>query len=156
MKNRWTIKELNGLDIFTFAMCILSERRATLNQEAPLAKKLKCAHDRLEELRDICRENENYADGLISAKEAIYRHAQHEYLLGDLETHMDDDSYESADCLEKYGLTREQVMADKELMSRIVELFHKHDGEQDHWSIMELAVTKGVKEVIERRREGKS
>lgn len=49
--NRWTMKELEKTDNITFAMCILSERRSLLNQEAPLAKKLQSAYHTLEELR---------------------------------------------------------------------------------------------------------
>jgi hypothetical protein len=50
---RWTIKELAKTDDITFAMCILSERREALNQEAPLAKKLKSAYCTLRDLRDL-------------------------------------------------------------------------------------------------------
>jgi len=50
--NRWTIKELKDTDDITFAMCILSERREGLNQEAPLAKKLRSAYHTLDELKN--------------------------------------------------------------------------------------------------------
>ena len=49
--NRWTIKELKETDDITFAMCILSERREGLNQEAPLAKKLRSTYHTLDRLK---------------------------------------------------------------------------------------------------------
>ncbi len=52
MSNRWTIKQINETDDLTFAMCILSERREMLNQEAPLAKKLRSAYHTLDSLRN--------------------------------------------------------------------------------------------------------
>ena len=50
--NRWTIKELKETDDITFAMCILSERRENLNQEAPLAKKLRSAYHTLNSMKE--------------------------------------------------------------------------------------------------------
>jgi hypothetical protein len=38
---RWTIKQINETDDLTFAMCILSERRETLDQENQLVEALK-------------------------------------------------------------------------------------------------------------------
>ena len=60
--NRWTIKELENIEDITFAMCILSERREMLNQEAPLAKKLRSAYHTLDKVREnvcagTCKEN---------------------------------------------------------------------------------------------------
>ena len=38
--NRWTIKELNALDNYSFAKSVLIERRANLNPNSPLYAKL--------------------------------------------------------------------------------------------------------------------
>ncbi len=51
MNNRWTIEELKRTDDLMFAMCILSERREKLNQEAPLAKKIAKAYHTLSAIR---------------------------------------------------------------------------------------------------------
>lgn len=53
---RWTIKQINETDDLTFAMCIMSERREMLNQEAPLAKKLRSAYHTIDHLRPFVRE----------------------------------------------------------------------------------------------------
>lgn len=55
---RWTIKALQETDDITFAMCILSERREGLNQEAPLAKKLQSAYHTLDNLRTAVNNND--------------------------------------------------------------------------------------------------
>lgn len=52
---KWTIKELKETDDLTFAMVILSDRREGLNQEAPLAKKVRSAYHTLEQHRDAAR-----------------------------------------------------------------------------------------------------
>lgn len=51
MSNRWTIKEMEGMNPYHFAACILSERRNTLNPYSPLAKKLAEAIGALEKLQ---------------------------------------------------------------------------------------------------------
>lgn len=66
MNNRWTIEELKRTDDLMFAMCILSERREKLNQEAPLAKKIAKAYHTLSAMRSnpvvlgLLVENDDY------------------------------------------------------------------------------------------------
>ncbi len=151
MSNRWTVKELNEADDLTFAMCILSERRGLLNQEAPLAKKLHQAYHTLEELRDACRENRHFADGIITVKEAIYRQVQHGHLLEDIAGRMSEETSDCIDYLEQVGLTAASIMGDVGMVEKVVEIFHKLDGESDYWNTIDLAVMQGVKEVLESR-----
>lgn len=51
MSNRWTMKEMEGMNPYHFAACILSERRNALNPYSPLAKKLAEAIGALEKLQ---------------------------------------------------------------------------------------------------------
>jgi hypothetical protein len=132
-------------------MCILSERRGLLNQEAPLAKKLHQAYHTLEELRDVCRENPNYADGLTSAKDAIFLKVQQDNLLADIEIRMGEELSECIDYLKQVGLSAASVMGDADMLGKVVEMFHKLDGESDYWDIIDSAVMRGVKEVLESR-----
>lgn len=60
---RWTIKALKETDDITFAMCILSERREGLHQEAPLAKKLRSAYHTLDDLRQRPQADSSKKDG---------------------------------------------------------------------------------------------
>lgn len=48
---RWTMKELKNTDDITFAVCILNERKKTLNPYSPLAKKLEEAAKTLSEIK---------------------------------------------------------------------------------------------------------
>lgn len=50
--SRWTKKELSEIDNLTFAICILSERSASLNPYSLLATKLNSAKREIEGIRD--------------------------------------------------------------------------------------------------------
>ena len=156
MSSRWTMKELRETDALTFAMCILSERREELSQNAPLAKRLKEVYHILGALRDTCRESEPYSQGLISEQEAIFRVVQRNYLIRDIEDHMCGDSYRSKDLLEEHGLTPEGVMEDREMLDRIVRYFEKYDGEDDFWTTLDRAVIDGVTDTLELRKRESS
>jgi len=149
--SRWTIKELDTMDDLTFAMCVLSERKEKLHQGAPLAQKLASARKTLEQLRDATRQWPN-----VSVMESVYRKMQHDYLIEDIKAHLTDESYSTTcstpDFLSNLGLSPDDVLSDTEMISRITELFHKHDGENDYWGILHLAVIQGVTEVIESRK----
>jgi len=140
--NRWAIKELGEMDDLTFAMCILSERREKLNQEAPLAKKLASAHRTLESLRDACRSMPN-----ASIEEAIFRKVQHEHLLSDIEQHMQSEIYESINCLKEHGLTADEVLANVGMMTRILELLQKYENEYDFWRALDRAIAETLAEM---------
>jgi len=140
--SKWTIKELNEMDDFTFAMCILSERKESLNQEAPLAKKLAGAYRALEGLRDIHR---NKPD--VSIEEAIYRKVQHEHLIRDIGQHMQSESYESIDSLEKHGLSADEVLANAGMMARILELLPIYESEHNFWAALDCAISETMKEM---------
>ena len=43
------------------------------------------------------------------------------------------------------------MLADADMMERITELFHKHDGEDDYWSVLNFAIERGVSDVIDAR-----
>lgn len=71
MSNRWTNKELSEMDDITFAMCVLSERCAALNQEAPFAKKIASAYHTLDALRGGLPINITDGDTLSALRERI-------------------------------------------------------------------------------------
>jgi len=142
MMSKWTINELNEMDDFTFAVCILSERKESLNQEAPLAKKLAGAYRALEGLRDIHR---NKPD--VSIEEAIYRKVQHEHLISDIGQHMQSESYESIDSLEKHGLTADEVLANAGMMARILELLPIYESKHNFWASLDCAISETMKEM---------
>jgi len=144
MNKRWTIPELQELDDITFAMCILSERQETLNQEVPLAKKLRSAYHTLDDIRGGKPMNPDLCVG-SSVREQIYREKDREYLLEDIKIQLEREE------LDLHGLTPEQVLADGEIIAQILHRFGK--CETDHWENMEYAVEEGIKEILEERKE---
>jgi hypothetical protein len=141
MNNNWTIKELNKLDDFAFAARILSERLYTLNQESPLAKKLKKTCCVLEELHDMCRENPYLTIGIVSPKHAIYQAVAHEHLLEDIKAQI-------GDC-DLSGLEPSEVLSDKKMVSRILERFDKRGCGDDYWIRIERSIENGIRDTLE-------
>ena len=73
--NKWTIKALKETDDITFAMCILSERRKSLNPNAPFAQKLANTIQLLEKIRGGCP----FASGMDAwetIRERIFREGE--------------------------------------------------------------------------------
>ena len=141
---RWTIKELNEMDDITFAMCILSERREKLNQEAPLAKKLKKAYNTLNDVRGGAPMNPISHSGWGSIRQRIFKEVEDGFWREDLEIHLE---HEKNDLK---GFTADEIMADEEIIEQIRRRYDK--CETDHWSNMEYAIETGIEEVLERRR----
>ena len=142
--NRWTIKELRETDDITFAMLILSERRETLNQEAPLAKKLRSAYHALDDIRGGMSMKPDLNIG-SSIRELIYREKEREYLMDDIKIQLEREE------LDLHGLTPEQVLADGAIIAQILHRFGK--CETDRWENVEYAVETGIKEVLENRKK---
>ena len=74
--NKWMINELNKTDDITFTMSILSERRAELNPNAPLAQKITAALITLEKIRGGCPVVEG--DCWQSIRQRIFREVDRE------------------------------------------------------------------------------
>ncbi len=147
MSKRWTAKQLNETDDLTFAMCVLSERRELLNQESPLAKKLQRVYRVLEELRDMCREHQHYAEGMLSTQDAIYKAAERMNIMADIESCLID-----SDHINVFGLTPAQIMADKEIIGHIL---HQYFNNDDYWCWIKATIEHGIKDVVEERRNSK-
>ena len=148
--NRWTINELEQIDDLTFAMCILSERRGSLNQESPLAKKLRRAYHTLDKLRGGQPISCNVDNALSTMRHRIYDEIRREYELEDIKSkisNMDRFDYELR------GLTAEQLLGDDEIMNRIVEIFDKSGCGEDYWYIIENAIEVGISDILESRKE---
>jgi len=141
------MEQLKEVDALTFAMCILSERRSGLNQEAPMAKKLVSVYKTLEELRDIVRENQYFCGDLVSEKEAIYRHVQVEYMVQDIEDFLGYDE-DTAMFLEENRLSFEKLVSDKEMLEAVLTLMVRYET-RDHDYRMRCAVREGVKQALE-------
>jgi hypothetical protein len=147
MSNRWTITQLEEIDDLTFAMCILSERREMLNQEAPLAKKLRRAFHTIEELRDAYRKVTHNSPNTISIKEAIHIAVERENTMDDIERHLKNDQPDTK------GLTPEQVLADREIMEAIIEHFNRHGIGEEYWYALENAIEVGIESTLKHRSE---
>ncbi len=146
--NRWTIPQLSEVDNLTFAMCILSERAAGLNPEAPLARKIHEARKVLEALRD-----DHWQRPELDAREAIWRAVERENAIDDIKTHLglsDDGEQDHADL---HGMTPEDVFADKEIMDRIIERLDDSEIGQDWWFAVEASIEDGISDVLEKRKE---
>ena len=129
-------------------MCILSERCETLNQNAPLAKKLRSAYHELRELRDICRASNPFAKGLTSVKESVYWGVEREYTIEDIKK-----CIEEMDCRDPdlFGLTPEQVYSDSKIIDSIIEQIEKCAC-KEYWDDVEYAIGKGIQLVLESRK----
>ena len=157
MNKKWTIRQLNGMDPFTFAICIMSERRAMLNQEAPLTKKLKCVSDKFEELRDICRADKTYMDGLISEKRAIYDAECIEHKYADIKMQLGLDPDDPKDCdVNLHGMTPEEVASNREIMKRILERIEKCGCTGDYWANVDYSISQSVKDMLDARKRYKN
>ncbi len=148
MQNRWSKKQIEETDDFTFALIILSERRERLNQESLLAEKIFSAFKTLTELRDLCQERPE-----LEPKDAIWHAIEFENTVNDIRHHLglaDDGEKVHADL---HGMTPEDVLADKEIVAKIVELIDGGSCEDDYGYIVDFSIEKGVKEVLYERAE---
>jgi hypothetical protein len=143
---RWTIKQLKETDDITFAMSILSERLGGLNVNAPLAKKLQSARSTLDNLRGGCPLVPPNSDMWGSMRERIYREMQDYYTMDYLRGHIENENHDLC------GLTAEQVLADGEIMDRILHRYEK--CESNDWDNMEYAIENGIKEILATREGG--
>jgi len=125
-------------------MCILSERREMLNQNAPLAKKIASAYHTLDEIRGGCPMNHGVNE-LEAIRHRIYREIEQEYMMDDIEQHVREEGHDL------HGLTPGEVMADNEMIDQIAYRFGKCDSGEEYWFNMEYAVEEGIKEVFEKR-----
>jgi hypothetical protein len=134
MSNKWTIKELEELDDITFAMCILSERRESLNQNAVLAQKLRSAYNTLVELRPANRE---------TTQTAIYEEVKRRNLIEDVRKQLD--------MVDLHSLTHKDVLGDEEIIARIA---GKVDGfyfDSTYWDAFNTFVEEAISEVLAER-----
>lgn len=142
--SRWTIKQLNEMDDLTFAMCILSERREMLNQNAPLAKKLASAYHMLDDVRGgkpMTSGNDMWG----SMRERIYREVEHAYMMKELKRHVTEENHDLQ------GLSPDEVLADEVIVDQIIHRFGKCEHGEDYWLAVQYAIEQGIKEVLESR-----
>ena len=149
---RWTISELQSTDVLTFTLCMMQDKQGKLKPWTPIYNMLNTACKTIEELRDICRNNEHYTSGFMTIEEAIYHKVRRDKLVTDLECHMKNDSNYSYDYLLERGLTAESVVNDTEMINNIVALFLKNDGESDYWTVLDTVIMQGAEDTLERRK----
>ena len=148
--NKWTINELNKTDDITFAMSILSERRAELNPNAPLAQKIVSTLITLEKIRGGCPVVEGDCWQII--RERIFQEVEREHTVGIIKSRLEDKTNENGECTYYlHGLTADKILADREITDSIVRRLEKCECSDDYWIALDFAIEQGVYDVTERR-----
>ena len=138
-----------GTDNLSFALEVIRKELAELElNNAPIQEqsRIRDALATIEELRDICQKNKWYQSGLVTPKEAIYRHVEKEHFLADLEEHIREKGHNLS------GLTPDEVLGDEEMLSVIIRLYDKSELGEEHWYALQSAIERGVKNVLEGRK----
>ncbi len=129
--NSWTVKQLNETDDIIFAMCILAERKQTVNPYSPLWKKLTQVHKTLDELRGGC------PSSMEAIRERIFIEVKQSGLIEDIITEVR--NYEENDRKLLQGYSGGYII--ENLITEIAERFDaKEDSGIDYWTNNENAV----------------
>ena len=155
--NKWTIKKLNETDDITFAMCILSERQASLNPNAPLAQKLQNARLLLDKVRGGCPITSDVisdAGDIYSAVcNRIHLEEERKCTIADITGRLNEYDTLSIDL---HGFEPAEVLTDKQMMACIMERLFKCSCENDYWECVDMSIERGIAEALDLRKEGNS
>ena len=147
--NKWTIKRLNETDDITFAMCILSERQAGLNSNAPLSQKIAKTLIMLEKIRGGCPVAAD--DCLDIIRERIYLEVDREHIVEKIKERLEEKSGDEVYGYNLHGLTIDEIFADNEIMKCIISRVGNCECRDGFWDDLDLAINQSINDIIESR-----
>ena len=145
---KWTMKELRETDDLTFAMAIMRERSGKLNPNAPLMKKLNKAVATLDAVRGGSKMPPGM-DELSFIRTYIFYEVDKEHKLGDICGILENESSR----LDLQGLKPEEVIADEQMMKKILRLLEMCGCGDDYWIGVDSAIENGIRDVLAERRD---